>query len=230
VPFGLSAEYSTGFALNTIYSSEFNEKLPFWFFSAISDRGGSIPDYVEGIPLKYELRTIKFDSSTSNGVAVYYKYGQSCLRVMTGADKKFPNLDDNESELLAISHPKQIIDTGGQSVLPEALFGKEPAQKWCYFFQKADLARQNEDWPKVLAIFDKAKENDLSPRNGTELIPVILASANLGQWQQAAGLTQQGLELTGGAKPYFCSYWESFKSLPSGEVPALEMIKKLSCH
>ena len=158
---------------------------------------------LKGFPLKYSLRTIQFESSTSNGVAVYYKYGQSCLRVMTGADKKFPNLDDSESELLAISHPEQIVDNGEQPVLPEALFGKEPAQTWCYFFQKADLARQNEDWPKVLAIYDQAKEKGQSPRNGTELIPMILASANLGQWQQAADLTQQGLELTGGAKPLF---------------------------
>ena len=50
VPFGLSAEYSAGFALNTIYSPILTENLPFWFFSAISDRGGAIPDYVEGIP------------------------------------------------------------------------------------------------------------------------------------------------------------------------------------
>ncbi|MEI8131021.1 MAG: hypothetical protein WCG34_01220, partial [Leptolinea sp.] len=100
VPFGLSAEYSVGFALNTIYPSKTNSTLPYWFFSAITDRGGAIPEYVENSPLNYSLRTIRFESNTSNGVAVYYKYGQSCLRVMTEDDSRFPNLDDNESELL----------------------------------------------------------------------------------------------------------------------------------
>jgi hypothetical protein len=230
VPFGLSAEYSVGFALNSIYSPQSTETLPYWFFSAVSDRGGAIPEYVDGVPLKFSLRTIQFESNTSNGVAVFYKYGQSCLRVMTKEDTRFPNLDDSESELLAISHPEQIVDTGKQTTLPAVLFGKEPTHNWCYYFQKADLARQNEDWQNVLAIYNQAKEMGFSPKNGTELMPMILANSNLNHWQEAMDLTQQGLALTGGAKPYFCSYWELFKSIPSGDPPASEMLQQLNCQ
>lgn len=230
VPFGLSAEYSVGFALNAIYLPQITSTLPYWFFSAVSDRGGAIPDYVEGIPLKYSLRTVQFDGSTSNGVAVYYKYGQSCLRIMTGDDKRFPNLDDSERELLAISHPEQIIDAEEQPILPEVLFGKEPAHNWCYFFQKADLARQKNDWQKVLVIYKQATDMGFAPKNGTELLPMILAYAHLNQWQEAADLTQQGLALTGGAKPYLCDTWERFKDLPAGDLPARMMMQHLNCQ
>jgi len=230
VPFGLSAEYSIGFALNTIYSTDNQSTLPYWFYSAISDRGGSIPEYVENIPLKYSLRTIQFESNTSNGVAVYYKYGQSCLRVMSRDDKRFPNLDDSESELLAISDPEQIIDTGEPPILPVVLFGIEPTYNWCYYFQKADLARQKKDWQQVLSLFDRAKEQGFTPRNGTELLPMILANANLNHWQEAADLTQQGLVLTGSGKPYFCDYWHRFRDIPSGEIPAREMLQKINCQ
>jgi hypothetical protein len=230
VPFGLSAEYSVGFALNTIYSPQISPILPYWFFSAVSDRGGAIPEYVNSIPLKYALRTIQYESDTSNGMAVYYKYGQSCLRVMSTDDSSFPGLDDDEKELLSISHPGQVFDSGEQRPLPEALFGKEPDHTWCYYFQKADLVSQTKDWQKVLSIFNQATENQFFPKNGTELIPIVSAYANLTRWKEAVDLTRQGLSLTGGAKLYFCSYWERFKDLPSGEQPAGEMLKELGCQ
>jgi hypothetical protein len=69
----------------------------------------------------------------------------------------------------------------------------------------------------------------MAPKNGTEFIPVIQAYANLQDWNSAADLTRQGLALTGGAKLYFCSYWQQFKELPSGKVPAGDMLRNLNC-
>jgi hypothetical protein len=230
VPFGLSAEYSIGFALNTIYKSTDLEKLPYWFFSAVSDRGGSIPDYLEGIPLKFNLRSVNFESDTSNGLAVYYKYGQSCLRVMTPAEKRFPNLDDNESELLAISHPSQIILSEPQPLLPEALFGSEPKRTWCYYFQKADLSRQMKDWDSVLNIMAEAEQRGFGPRNGTEFVPAIEANAKMGNWPEALTYTLNGLELSGSAKPYFCDIWQGLVMTSDDNPTALERLAVLECE
>ncbi|NMB53858.1 MAG: hypothetical protein GYA15_04080 [Leptolinea sp.] len=229
VPVGLSAEYSTGFALNVIYPQDREAGLPFWFFSAISDRGGSIPDYVEGIPLKFSLRTISYDSSTSNGVAVYYKYGESCLRVLTPDDKRFPNLSDSESELLSISHPENILADGDKWILPIDVFGKELPHGWCYFFQKGDLSRQAGDWNTVVDILEETESIDLSPRNGTEYVPFIQALAHTGQWEKAQQLTEKGLELTGSARDYFCDTWEGLRSLNGGEVSYQKINMILKC-
>jgi hypothetical protein len=229
VPFGLSAEYSTGFALNTIYTAQPAANLPFWFFSAVSDRGGSIPDYREGIPLKFSLRTINYESSTSNGVAVYYKYGQSCLRVMTPADKHFPNLDDSESELLAISHPGNILEGKRDWVLPEEIFGSELSHGWCYYFQKADLARQSGNWKGVLDVYHQAESARLAPRNGTEYVPVIQALAHNGEWEQAWQLTTQGVSLTGSAKPYFCDIWNVLRDLDGDESVYQKVSGEMDC-
>ncbi|HEX7556920.1 MAG TPA: hypothetical protein VF338_09875 [Leptolinea sp.] len=230
VPFGLSAEYSTGFALNTIYAPQENSKLPYWFFSAVSDRGGSILDYVDGIPLKFDLRTFHYDSSTSEGVAIYYKYGESCLRVMTREDSRYPNLTDSESELLAISHPNQIINSQNERILPAELFGSEPPHSWCYYFQKADLARQVKDWPNVLEIYRQANALGFSPKNGTENIPVIVALANTGSWEEAGSLTQKSLALTGGARKYFCDAWTGLRKLERGEVEYQIVNRDLNCE
>lgn len=229
VPFGLSAEYSTGFALNTIYRTQSDTNLPYWFFSAISDRGGAIPDYLENIPLKFSLRTIHYESTTSNGVAVYYKFGQSCLRVMTPAEKHFPNLDDSESELLAISHPENILDEGKGWVLPVEIFGPELPHGWCYYFQKADLARQSGDWRGVLDYYHQAESAGLAPRNGTEYVPFIQALAHDGEWDQARQLTTRGLSLTGSARPYFCDIWKELRHLSDGENSYQQINSEIDC-
>jgi hypothetical protein len=229
IPFGLSAEYSTGFALNTIYGSKENSSLPYWFYSAISDRGGSIPDYVEGIPLRFELRELKYESTTSKGLVVYYKYGESCLRVMTPEDKSFPNMDDNETELLSLSHPDQIIVGGEGRSLPVDLFGPELPHGWCYYFQKADLAGQTGDWQAVLADYRQAEGSGLAPKNGTEYIPVIKALAYTGSWDEARTLTQKGLELTGSARGYFCTLWKSLGSLEGGDGTSRSIRQEMNC-
>lgn len=229
VPFGLSAEYSTGFALNVIYPQTNDGSMPYWFFSAVTDRGGSIPDYVEGIPLKFDLRKFKYESTTSQGLAVYYKYGQSCLRVMTPTEKNFPNLSDSESELLAISHPDMILVESTSVKLPADLFGPELPHTWCYYFQKADLARQTGNWQGVLNFYDQAKTAGLSPRNGTEFVPVIQALAHTGEWEKASQLTNRAVEMTGSARPYFCDTWKSLKSLDGGKEPAGKMMEMLEC-
>lgn len=230
IPYGLSAEYATGFALNTIYRLEGSTGLPVWFFSAISDRGGSIPDYVENIPLKFELRDLKYESTTSNGVAVYYKYGESCLRVMTPAESKFPNLDDNERELLAISHPEQILPTGDGIALPKDIFGNEAPRTWCYYFQKMDLARSQAQWQQVVDLYREAESKGLSPRNGTEYAPVVEAMAYTGSWDEARQLTQNGMALTGSAAPYFCDVWTGVRSLEGGAPAHTAMQSTLACQ
>lgn len=229
VPFGLSAEYSTGFALNVVYPQSTPGIMPYWFFSAITDRGGAIPDYVDGIPLKFTLRKFNYESTTSQGVAVYYKYGQSCLRVMTPADKHFPNLSDSESELLAISHPDMILTDSIKGTLPAELFGPELPHTWCYYFQKADLARQSGNWQSVLDYLDQADKAGLSPRNGTEYAPFIQALAHQGMWEEAAQLTERGLQLTGSSNLYFCDIWRSLEKLQGGAEPANKMSELLKC-
>jgi hypothetical protein len=229
IPYGLSAEYATGFALNTIYRPDDVTGLPVWFFSAISDRGGSIPVYEEDVPLKYELRDLKFDSTTSNGLVVFFKYGESCLRVMTAEDKDFPNLDDNERELLELSHPGQIMTGETGKTLPGEIFGKEAPHNWCYYFQKTDLARSMGDWQNTIDLYTEAESNGLSPRNGTELVPVIDALAHTGAWDNARLLTEKGVELTGSARPYFCSIWSDFRSLEGGELAVKATRTQLQC-
>ncbi len=63
------------------------------------------------------------------------------------------------------------------------IFGSEPAHNWCYYFEKADLARQGRDWQTVLPLEKQAKTQSLAPKFGPEYIPFIEAHAQIGDWQ-----------------------------------------------
>lgn len=219
IPFGLAAEYSVGFALNSIYAPDLNSmNPPYWFFSAVSDRGGKIEDYKEQLPIEFHLRSLKYESTTSQGVAVQYKYGLSCLHVLTQADVMTPNFSDDEKELLTISHPEQILEKNEIGSIPEEIFGVEPAHNWCYYYQKADLARQNGRWQQVIDLNQEAVDAGLKPNNGTEYAPLIESYANSGDWKSAKNTTIKAVELTGSLKPYYCSFWQKFDQIESDLV------------
>jgi hypothetical protein len=228
IPFGLNAEYSVGFALNTIYAPDLEDmNPPYWFFSAVSDRGGKIVDYIEGLPLEFDLRSLKYESTTSQGVAVHYKYGLSCLHVLTLPDVMTPGFSDDEKELIAISHPRQIMDSGGPANLPVEIFGVEPPHSWCYYYQKADLARQYGRWQDVIQINREAEKAGFQPNNGVEYAPLIESLTRTGDWEEAASVTLKAVELTGSYKPYYCSFWERLSEMEGGSGEGAESVVKI---
>jgi len=209
IPFGLVADYSVGFALNTVYAPENRSTaVPYWFASAISRRGGMIEDFRDGLAVRDDLRTVVYQGSTSHGLVVRYKYGQSCLQVLSPADGELPLLSDDERELLAISHLGQI-DVRGDTPPPAPIFGAEPVHDWCYFYQKAALAQQNEDWAGVAALYDEAQRLGLRPANGVEWAPFIVGLAHGGRREEAGRLSQAALDYNTNLRPYVCGLWEA---------------------
>ena len=63
---------------------------------------------------------------------------------------------------------------------PEIAFGPEPAHGWCYYYQKADLARQQGNWNQVLEIGQQAFDQGLSPTDPIEWMPFLQAYAQTG--------------------------------------------------
>ncbi|MDX1377563.1 MAG: hypothetical protein R3307_01840, partial [Anaerolineales bacterium] len=110
------------------------------------------------------------------------------------------------------------------------IFGSEPAHTWCYFFQKADLARQTEDWEKVLVLFEEAQQLGFTPKFGAEYIPLIEAHAQTGDWQKAYDLTIAAAEMTPGLKRMMCANWVRLSRLPSADIKTAERVDQtFSC-
>jgi hypothetical protein len=96
--------------------------------------------------------------------------------------------------------------------VPLDIFGPEPDRTWCYFYQSADRARSNENWPEVIKQWDIAKQEGLKTAYGPEYLPFIEANARLTQWDDALEFTEMAMATTEKMEPFLCTNWERIKT------------------
>jgi hypothetical protein len=202
--------------------------------------GGSIPymfitpeheSYFQpNVVIKKRVRNVVFNGNTSDTVAVLHQTETSCLRVLDAVYLYDPLLDTGNEKLIPMSDLSRIIPESGPVSPDTDIFGPEPAHTWCYFFEKADLARQMKDWNEVLDLYQQAQRLGLNPEYGAEHIPFIEGFARTGDWQKAYDLTMAAEELTPRHKRILCSNWVRLASIPSADMRLVEQIdQSLSC-
>jgi hypothetical protein len=102
----------------------------------------------------------------------------SCIHVIDGQQ---PEYSLHESPLVQIIGPYSKLEfiraEDPVTVPPQVVFGQEPEHGWCYFFQKASLARQQNDWNEVLQLESQTASLGLEPKDLIEWMPFIQAYA-----------------------------------------------------
>ena len=74
------------------------------------------------------------------------------------------------------------------------IYAPEPGHEWCYYFEKADLARQFGDWQEVVNIGDTAFKLDDDPHDPVERFAFIEGYAHVGKWARALELSQESYQ------------------------------------
>ncbi|HQP09557.1 MAG TPA: hypothetical protein PLY85_11120, partial [Anaerolineaceae bacterium] len=117
-------------------------------------------------------------------------------------------INEGELELYAISHPEQILAQPVENgKLMHSIFGASPTDDWCYYYQKADLARQLKDWESIPGLYWQSQEGGYLPYNGTELVPFIEGFAMSADWQQAVRLSGEAASMSEGVDKVLCQTW-----------------------
>jgi len=215
-----------GFALNVLYHYQTEDgSLPYWFFSRRFHF-----EYQPNDPFRYRLRTLEFNGNTSNGIAVLHQSGDACLRVLDTVYKNDPLYIDGQDVLIPISDVSRIIPDPAAPLPDPDIFGSEPERRWCYFFEKADLARQTKDWDQVIALHKQAQQKGFTAGYGAEYIPFIEAYAQTGDWQKAYDLTLAAKSLNSGLNRMLCANWSRLSEIPSADMEVIEQTRQsLSC-
>jgi hypothetical protein len=228
MPLNYSAVYAIGLALNLIYAPDSRSNdMPYWFIDAPHYRGSSrLPDYKENLPVRYAMRNLLFQSNTSQAVVIDFDSAQGCLYVMSPEDSLRPGTVDAQAKLLTISHIDQIETDPAKAVSPPAaIFGAEPFHDWCYYYEKADLARQMGDWQQIVDLDQATEKIGYTTKLGVELEPFIEGYAHMGQWQKAYQYTLDAMQKTGGMQPFLCQTWDR---ITKGTSPSPEREKVLT--
>jgi hypothetical protein len=98
-----------------------------------------------------------------------------------------------------------IRETSSEPTLPESIYGKRNDQTWCYYFEKADLARQYGRWDEVARLWVEARFEGEQADNGFEYIPFIEGYGHLEDWEQVKLLTRSANKITAGLEPSLCT-------------------------
>jgi hypothetical protein len=100
----------------------------------------------------------------------------SCVHVMDSRWLSFNAYEDPTIVAIAgKSKVENIIPADTSPVLPGNLFGPEPEHEWCYYYERADLARQQKDWEEVVRLGKEASEAGYAPADPLEWIPFLQA-------------------------------------------------------
>jgi hypothetical protein len=220
--------------LNWIYAPDLNERdLPYVLFYLKTRFNAASIKADEPIQLQY--RTVNFNGSTSDSVVIY-KEADGCLRVL---DPIYGNAETVFGanvyliNAIALSNPDLIDTNSPDPVLDKTLFGDEPSHDWCYYYTKAELARQQSDWEQVVKLYNEAQSSGFSASMPVENLPFIEGLAITGQIDKALKLTEQTLKTQKELCPAIYTLWDrifqstSTQTLDSSEVN--EHIRQSGC-
>jgi hypothetical protein len=212
LPNNRSTDNSLTAPLNWIYAPDFaGGDLPLHMFYSELRFGREETEFDEK-DLKLVYRFYPFEGSAEESLVIYHR-PPACLRVMDDQlQHYFPLLPSFVKDLLPYSNPGQIIPSSDTPALPD-FFNRIPQpENWCYFFEKADLARQRGDWQQIAELGDVAFALDDSPNHASERVPFIEGYAHTGQWSRAEELTYEALKINQFMGPMLCEAWERIEA------------------
>ena len=172
--------------VNLTYS-EHNNDLDLEYFLFFSDvrLGLGLPELRKGIPINQGYRSFIFNGNTSRIVA-FQNDSPACMKVM---DRVFSNsitnlnLTELQTQELRLTD-LDLIRMSPQQVPPAFIVENPDVTNWCYYFQKADLARQFGDYQTITLLGDQALSTPLRPREASEWLPFLEGYSWLGEWHK----------------------------------------------
>jgi hypothetical protein len=238
LPFSYFSDNSLTAPLNWLYSPEdINVPMKYMLYAIESRLGKGLPDLKADIPIYEPYRASYFEGTTSQALVFYYT-PPGCVKILDpNVDQRLPQKPKYIGDAMGLSNPALItIDGDENSAEPQsAIYNPTPSPDWCYFYEKADLARYAGDWETVVAISVNAMNLDqrLYEVNAPEYLPYIEAHAHLEQWDKAIQITETAYELNSRMQRILCDTWERIsittKSTDQKGEAVQEMYQTLSC-
>ena len=201
-------DYPTAFAINTIYTYESRDGEVGYWYADMED----FPGEIGHADVKREKYTSYYQGPISDSLIVQFEpeLGQ-CLWVLTPENvnqKLVPALSIDASIYTKLNRIKPVTDDD-QTFLQDLLEGKfSRTATWCYYYQKADLSVQYEQWENATSLWQEAADKGFGPSNGIELFPFIKAYLHLGQFDRALTLSSRAVKISEGMNPILCTLWK----------------------
>ncbi|HQX15003.1 MAG TPA: hypothetical protein PLA27_01180 [Anaerolineales bacterium] len=221
------ADNSISAGLNWIYDPNASaDDIQYVIFYPSNRLNGSLVSLEPNTPIRYSYIAGEFHGNTSDALAFYYA-PPYCLRLLdSDLDKNNRFIPDDSlmRQAATLSNPQRILREPPASM--PAFYGAEPPHGWCYYFQKAELARQFGDWDEVNRLADAAFKLDEHFNNPVELFVFIEGYAHAGDWDDAIRLSNEARQVSKSyVDPLLCKLW---KRIEAETTPSEERTEALN--
>lgn len=197
--------------LNWTYAPDnYSLNMSYLFLDIEARLGNDLASIEPNLPIHSKYRSAYFDGNTSQSLLVFFAPPR-CVKVMHPVyDLNLPYKPNYIRPALPLSNLDLIITDPDQPASPPThIFGEEPQHEWCYYFEKAELAVQMEDWEEVVRLSEKAFEfkDDFDRETASELVPFIRGFAQTGEWETAYSLSMKAYQASPKMQNMLCATW-----------------------
>ena len=201
-----------------------------FYFSDVRLKVGRLSDLEKDLPVHQWYRSFSFEGNTNDTVVIRYD-PPGCLQVL---DEKYanagiiPNLTQLEADQIPLSNLDRIItEPDVQSQPPLDIIGEEIDHGWCYYFEKADLARQVADWDTVIMLKEQADQSGAAPRIPSEWLPFFEAYIRTENWEQVQTIINNSLAVDEKYTAGILFTWDRVIA-ESGVVPGPDILQMIN--
>lgn len=227
---GLSA------ALNWMYTPQLaSHDLPIiLLYSDIRLRSGQLPSFDRGQDIRIDFRTARFTGNTDNTIVFFYPE-VGCIKLVNPGDQvenALFNIPPNLISAAQLSNLDRIVTGSNSVVWPTDVLGPQIKPTWCYYFQKAELARQNQDWNGVNQLAQQAIKAGFRPKDPAEWLGFVEASIRVNDLETAGKLFTRYSDHRASTKDVACRFFQLMDdpSLSSAQIQFIAgMQSKFSC-
>jgi hypothetical protein len=193
--------------LNLMYAPDSQSyDLNYVFYYSDVRLGSWLPALEPGRAIHQPYRSFDFNGSTDQVVAIKYD-PPACLQVMDRVYANsiaLPNLTETQAAELKLTDLSLIRSEPAHQPLEE-IFGSAPQQGWCYYFETADLARQNGDYEQTAALGEEAITQGFAPRAASEWLPFLESNLRLENWERSEFIAKEMLAAEGNYENGLCN-------------------------
>ncbi len=212
-------DYPMAFAINSMFAQpqvSTGRTVPYWYFSLENNFGNQIEDFLSGMPIGQKKFSVRFTgNSRENLILTFEPEEGQCLWLIRPEDAGAPYLSPLLQQAARLSAP-QRIEADTMHPLLSTLSGDDQRKTWCFYYEKAELARDQEDWEAVVHLWESARQQGLGPDSDIEYLPFIEAYSNLGDWNSTAAIVKNINLNQKVIRPSLCFLWKEIEQ----ETPA----------
>ena len=216
MPIDYETDLSFTAPINWMYAPDYKRSspmdmranLPYALLYVEKRLGGSLPSLEPNTNIRLDFRTVDFVGSTSQAIVIHMPRN-GCLRVLdpaTGDEITYERQSHFLVDAIPLSNSARInINLDATTKLP---FLSEPGHTWCYYYAKAELARQKGDWLQVNDLIDEAIALGYGPEDPFEWLGYIEAKSMIGEYEVAEKLSSDVFVEDKGIRDGLCLIWK----------------------